>query len=94
MQKAWSNLSKGVISNNSQKYLKDLTESEIKAIEKICWYEMKYLGYQPDFSNESLAIISEDWLEELNQKEHSDLEFSRPEGVKANMQAKAKFYQR
>lgn len=94
MQKAWSNISKGIISNNSQKYLEDLTDSEIKAVEKICSYEMKHLGYELEVPDEALATISEDWLEELNQKEHSEIKLKRPDGVKENMRAKAKFYRR
>jgi hypothetical protein len=94
MQKAWNNLSKGVISNNSQKYLKDLSDDEIKAIEKICWYEMKHLGYTPEFSDDDLAAISEEWLEHLNKQEFAEIELRRSEGVELNMKAKARFYQR
>lgn len=94
MQKAWDNLSKGVITNNSQKYLKGLTENEIKAIEKICWYEMKHLGYKPEFSEKELKMISEVWLEKLNQQELLELELHQSAGVKENMEAKARFYQR
>ncbi|EMP55946.1 sulfotransferase domain-containing protein [Marinobacter santoriniensis NKSG1] len=94
MQNAWSNISKGIISNNSKKYLKDLTESEIKVVEKICWYEMKHLGYQTEFSYDALTSISEDWMDEMDQKEYSELELDRSEGVRANMAAKSRFYQR
>lgn len=94
MQKAWNNLSKGVISDNSRKYLKDLTENEIKAIEKICLHEMKHLGYTPEFSDTDLSAISDDWLEEINREELSEIELLRSPGVEQNMKAKARFYQR
>jgi len=94
MQKAWNNLSQGVIVNNSRKYLKDLLPDEIKAVEKICFFEMKHLGYVPEFSEYDLIAVTEDWLETLNQQEISDVELNRSEGVKANMDAKKNFYQR
>ena len=94
MQATWNNLSKGVIRNNSKKYLKELAKIEIKAIEKICFHEMKHLGYQPEFSSGDLSNITEESLERLNEKEFSEIELHRSEGVKNNMLAKAKFYQR
>jgi hypothetical protein len=94
MQKAWNNLSQGVIKDNSRKYIEELSADEIKAIEKICWFEMKHLSYDPEYSYQELEKISEEWLEQLNQKELDGLEFSRTKGVTENMIAKTRFYQR
>lgn len=94
MQTGWNNLSQGVISDNSRKYLKELSEEEIKAIESICWFEMIHLGYTPEFSEDQLFDVKPQWLEEFHEVEVSELELRRSEGVKANMEAKAKFYQR
>ncbi len=94
MQEAWRNLSKGVISNNSQKYVKGLTENEIKSIEKICWYEMKHLEYSPEFSEEDLVQYSDEFLDYLSREELSEIALRRSPGVIDNMKAKARFYQR
>jgi hypothetical protein len=93
-QKAWNNLSQGVISNNSRKYLKDLNDNEIKAVEKICWYEMKHLGYVPEFLEKDLSAISDEWLESLHKEELMAVELQQSQGVSENMKAKASFYQR
>lgn len=94
MQKAWSNLSQGVISNNSKKYLQELSQEEVKAIEAICMYEMRLFGYTKEFSDTELINVSEEWLDEINNKEFQALTINRSSGVDGNMKAKAKFYQR
>lgn len=94
MQKAWNNLSQGVIKNNSKKYLNELTDDEIKAIEKICFYEMKHLGYETEFTAGELDKVLDTQIESLHQKELVELEYKRSAGVKGNMEAKAMFYQR
>lgn len=93
-QKSWDNLSRGVISDNSRKYKDGLTNDEIKAIEKICWYEMRHLGYQSEYKEKDLSIITEDWLNRLEEEELKEIELMRSRGVKGNMSAKANFYQR
>lgn len=94
MQKAWNNLSQGIIKNNKKKYLKELTEQEIKAIEKICYVEMQYLGYGCEYSIEELDKISENEIEELNKKETETIPHVRTDGVKGNMKAKEVFYKK
>ena len=94
MQKAWSNLAKGVMKDNSKKYLAQLSELEIKIIEKICYYEMKHLGYVPEHSFEDLSEITSSVLDEFDRKELEILDYNRSEGVKGNMEAKARFYQK
>ncbi|MGM0953484.1 MAG: sulfotransferase [Pseudomonadota bacterium] len=93
-QKAWLNLDKGVMKDNSGKYVDELSRDEIKAIEKICFYEMKQLAYEPCFSESELMGISDSWLDELNEKEFANVELRRSLGVRENMKAKAKFYRR
>lgn len=92
MQKAWNNLAQGVIKDNKNKYLKELREDEIKAIEKICYAEMHYLGYEIEYSKEELDSFSEKDIDKLNQIELETLEYKRSEGVKDNMEAKKTFY--
>lgn len=94
MQKGWNNLSQGVIKDNQKKYLKELTENEIKAIEKICYAEMLFLGYDTEYSKGVLDSYSEEAIEKLNSTECSTIEWTRAEGVKANMEAKKIFYQK
>jgi hypothetical protein len=94
MLEAWNNLSQGVMTDNSRKYLNELSTDEIKAIEKICWFEMKHLGYEPEFSYKELADVTDESLEEFHQKEVDSMELCQSEGVKANILAKSQFYQR
>lgn len=94
MQKAWNNLSQGVIKDNKKKYLKELTEQEIKVIEKICYVEMQYLGYECEFSKDELDMVTVNMIEDLNQKEFETIPYERSEGVKLNMEAKKVFYQK
>ncbi len=94
MIKAWNNLSQGVIKDNKKKYIKELTEDEIKAIEKICYFEMKFLGYEPEYSKDQLDSFSSEKVESLNTYEFDTIEYQRSEGVKANMDAKKIFYQK
>lgn len=94
MQKAWNNLSQGVIKDNKKKYLKELTEQEIKVIEKICYVEMQYLGYECEFSKDELDMVTVNMIEDLNQKEFETIPYERSKGVKLNMEAKKVFYQK
>ncbi|MGF2733405.1 sulfotransferase family protein [Marinobacter sp. DUT-1] len=94
MQKAWGNLEQGVISNNSQKYKSELASDEILAIESICRFEMKHLGYELENSFSALESVSKEWLEELQERELREVILDRSDGVKENMAAKTVFYQR
>ncbi len=94
MQKAWDNLSKGIITNNKKKYLKELTEEEIQVIEKICYFEMKVLGYEPEYTKEYLDQISTEQIEMLNTTELTTIPCRRTKGVQKNMKAKKIFYQK
>jgi hypothetical protein len=93
-QKAWNSLSKGVMSNNKEKYKNELNNLEIKLIEKICYYEMEYLGYEPQNKLIDLKSITSEELNEFSRKESDQIEYNRTKGVKANMEAKKTFYQK
>jgi hypothetical protein len=93
-QEAWNNLSKGVMSNNKEKYKNELNNLEIKLIEKICYYEMKYLGYEPQNKLNDLKSITSGELDEFSRKESDQIEYNRTKSVKANMEAKKTFYQK
>lgn len=90
----WRNLSREVLSDNKKKYVKELPEYEVKVIEKICYFEMKHLGYEPDFSMRELGMIDDDEIHALDVVESRSIPYRRSEGVKANMEAKKAFYQR
>lgn len=66
--KMWENTGNKVMKNNKEKYLKELTESEIRSIETICYPEMNVLGYTP--VNSSSELLSEEDLNvlELNER--------------------------
>lgn len=91
---AWNNLSKGVISNNSNKFKKELSAKEISYIEKICYFEMMQLGYTPINSKPKLDEIPEDLLHNFESFENYGIAYKPANGVIGNMKAKAKFYQR
>jgi hypothetical protein len=91
-QKAWGNLSRGVIADNKNKYLNELSEHEIKAIEKICYYEMIHLGYEPRYALAELDALTDQHLLELEMHEQDTIPHKRSEGVKGNMDAKKIFY--
>jgi|GEM_PF-5493465 len=79
-QKAWNNLSKGVMSNNKEKYKKQLSDREISLIEKICYYEMKYLSYEPQHSLATLNAISSEDVNKFADEESKRIEYNRTEG--------------
>lgn len=93
-QAAWENLGKGIMDDNKNKYLNELSEREIVAIEKICWFEMNHLGYLPEFERWQVEAFSEDDLAALESEEKNSIPLNRSEGVVANMAAKKRFYQR
>lgn len=47
----WKNISKDIMTKNYKKYLKGLSEREIKIIENILYKEMKFLGYDLEFKD-------------------------------------------
>lgn len=94
MQKAWENLSKKVIADNFNKYEKELSSTEIKIIEKICYDDMIMLGYKTINTFESLADISNAVIEAFDKVEKESLPYQLTQGVKDNVEAKKIFYQK
>ena len=92
-QKAWENLSKPVMSFNFNKFEKELGEKEIKYIESICYFEMKYFGYKPLFDWDKLNEIQASEIKDYHNKEINELIYEPVNGVKENMMAKQRFYQ-
>jgi hypothetical protein len=90
-QQAWNNLSKSLIRDNSNKFLKELSSNEILAIEKICQNEMHVLGYNLHNASIDIENFDDSSITEL-QKEEEKLTYFPSDGVKANMIAKAKLY--
>jgi len=94
LQPAWENLSKNVMTENFNKYRNELSEQEIKIIEKICYFEMKFLGYPPEYSWKELQNLSNS---DIRKAEDEDLIISPQvltKGVKENIAAKTVFYQK
>jgi hypothetical protein len=93
-ENAWKNLSKGIIKTNTANYRTDLSDFEIAVVEKICFYEMKYLGYQPVHSLEQLKTVSLQAINELEQQEYNKYRGELTQGIKDNTKAKSYFYNR
>ena len=53
----WKNLSKEVMSDNFNKFKKELTAFEIAAIEVTCWSTLRYFGYKPVTPIEDLRKV-------------------------------------
>jgi hypothetical protein len=92
-QTSWKNLSKSVMTENKEKYKKELTDDEIKCIEKICYHEMIYLNYQPINSVIDLDSIDERLIQEMEKEELAE-KYNPNESVRNNMEAKKVFYQK
>ncbi|QSS96388.1 sulfotransferase [Psychroflexus sp. ALD_RP9] len=92
-QKAWENLSKPVMKNNFNKFKSQLSIKEIQYIEKIAFFEMKQLGYNPENSWDQLKSIDSREIEAYHQYELAQLKYNPVKGVIDNMSAKKRFYQ-
>lgn len=91
---AWKNLSNKVLTDNKNKYLQELSSDEIKYVEHICMYEMQYLGYELENDVNELEAIQEEEIVEFEIYEERTIPLNRFDGVKANMEAKKKFYRK
>lgn len=94
LQQAWNNLGKAVIRDNKEKFRKDLSELEIRIIEKICYHEMILLGYSPDNTKQQLDSVEPSDIAAFEHHEKTTLVQERAKSVDANMLAKQVFYQR
>lgn len=93
-QAAWSNLSKGVMKENTDKYLSELSDDEILFVEKICINEMLVLGYKPVNTIERLRDVSLKDIEEYKIKEEKSIERIINPGLKNNLDAMRTFYEK
>ncbi len=94
MNSAWSNLSKGIMENNCNKYRDLLSAQEVKAVEKVCFHEMKQLDYATDNAKAALDKVSMQELDVLSAQQRNSLEYAPVKGIRDNMVAKARFYQK
>lgn len=92
--KAWNNLSKPVLSDNANKYKKELTEQEVAAIESVCFYEMRHFGYEPEQVTIETKALDSATLNQLAADEMQTCPRQSSDGVAANMYAKKRFYRR
>ncbi len=93
-QDSWKNLSKGVMSNNFKKFKDELSDIEIKIIEKITYHELILFGYESINNWSNLQDISQDDLNNFANNESLSIDYSPSIGVKENMDAKKIFYQK
>jgi hypothetical protein len=64
----WSNLAKPIIENNYNKYMENLSESEIRWVEHVCSHEMKYFGYSHSLLQEAkIDSVEQDVLKIENE---------------------------
>lgn len=89
---AWENLSKAVMSGNKQKYRRELSDDEVRAVEKICQVEMRWFGYRCEFSPRELAAVTDQEVRRLEELDLRTIPVERDPGIAANMEAKRVFY--
>lgn len=61
----WSNLNKPTLKNNSKKFLRDLTASQIALIEAETWNVMTHLGYEPTNQRRPRISRIKRWMDRL-----------------------------
>jgi hypothetical protein len=93
-QHAWANLGKAVMADNRQKYRDALGADEIRAIEAICSTEMQLLGYACEHDPAELARFAAEVLPAFEPADTLAKVHVPPASVKANVEAKKRFYQR
>ncbi|MDA7715953.1 sulfotransferase [Pontimonas sp.] len=91
---AWGNLQRGVIADNFAKFKAVLTDDEIRAVETICFYEMRALEYQTVLVDSPDSMMSAKKLEEMHAEDSLRIRFEPEPGVEENMAAKKAFYTR
>lgn len=65
----WKNLAREVMSDNFNKFKKELTEDEIAAIEYTCWPLLKFFGYEAVTDIEKLKQVTPQAVNQLFQAE-------------------------
>lgn len=61
----WKNLNKEVMSDNTAKFVKELTAEEIAIIEVTCWRTLQFFGYKPHSDNALLKKINNQVITKL-----------------------------
>jgi hypothetical protein len=92
-QHAWANLDKAVMRDNHHKYRDALSADEIRAVESICFHDMQHLGYACDFDKVELDRFAEQALPTFEPADNRAKVHAQPRSVKANAEAKKRFYQ-
>lgn len=93
-QHAWANLGQAVMAGNRQKYREALSADEIRAVEAICSTEMQLLGYACEHDADELARFAAEVLPAFEPADTLAKVHVPPASVKANVEAKKRFYQR
>jgi hypothetical protein len=94
LHSAWINIDKKIMHDNKNKYLRELSEREVIAIEKICWFEMNHLGYKPVFTQDEVNRFSTNEIIKLEKEEEGGILYNRSNRINENIAAKKRFYQR
>ena len=92
-QHAWANLDKAVMADNQQKYRTGLSADEIRAVESICFHEMQHLGYDCTVARSELDRFAAQVLPDFEPADTRAKQHVQPASVKANAEAKKRFYQ-
>ena len=90
---AWKNIDKGLLKDNKEKFLKELSAKEIAIVEYICKDEMDFFGYVSKSTEPYPSDIITKEIDEMQRLENA-LPYAPPPSVKANMKAKTRFYKR
>lgn len=90
----WKNLSKPVMSNNSNKFLQHMSKEDILFVEYICQFEMPYFGYERISSLESLNIITEEMIAYYEAIDLKSSVYDVPQKTLENMRMKKRIYER
>ena len=81
----WKNLNKEVMSDNTAKFVKELSPEEIAIIEVTCWRTLQYFGYKPHSENTLLQKVSNNAIAKLAQQERQQF---MPKGGEARVHDK------
>lgn len=90
----WKNLSKPVMSKNSNKFLQHMTKEDILFVEHICQFEMPYFGYDCISSLESLNSITEQMMASYETLDLESSVYDVPQKTLENMKMKKRIYER
>lgn len=67
----WANLTKPIMQNNSNKFLKEMSDHEIRVFESIAYDSLLALDYKPVYANEDLCSFAPDMIEKFEEENKS-----------------------